>query len=133
MRDDVNGAGMAGVEHQRLPRNSFCAPILSILLEGKSVHRKDARITGQLSRPVWQRPRDPIAHAAPPAKVEVERVRDRQRQNVVRPVGKEGAIQGDRMNRIALEPSARSPGVTSCGIVGVGACPLDGGNARRER
>ena len=133
MRDDVNGAGMPRIERQRLLRNSFGAPILSILLKGKSVHHKDARITRHLSRPVRQRPRHPVAHPAPPAKVEVERMCDRKREHVARPVGEEGIVQRDRMNRIALEPSARGPGVRSRRIIGVGACRLDRSNARGGR
>jgi hypothetical protein len=60
MRDSVNGAGMPRIEHQRLPRNSFGATVLSILLEGKGVHRKNARITWHLSRPVRQQLLDPV-------------------------------------------------------------------------
>src|SRR5262249_23471811 len=37
MSDDVNGAGMTGIECQRAPRDFFGATVLSIFLEGKSV------------------------------------------------------------------------------------------------
>ena len=110
MRDDVNGAGMPRIERQRLLRNSFGAPILSILLEGKSVHRKDARVTRHLSRPVRQHLRHPVAHHASPAKVEVERMRDRKRQHVVRPVDEEGIVERDRM---AGSPSSQARAATA--------------------
>jgi hypothetical protein len=102
MRDHVNGAGMTWIECQRAPRDFFGAAVLSILLEGKGVHRKDTRITRHLSRPVRQHLRDSIAHHAPVAKVEVERVRHCKRQNILRPLGEDCAVKYDRIRRIAV-------------------------------
>jgi len=106
MRDDMNGARMTGIKCQRAPRDFFGKAVLSILLEGKSVHRKDARITRHLGHPVRQHLRDPVAHHAPPAEVEVERVRDRKRQNVMRPVDQDGPVKCDCMCRIAVAAKA---------------------------
>lgn len=133
MRDDVNGAGMPGIERQRLLRNSFGALELSVLLEGEGVHPKNARITRNLSRPVRQHFLDAVAHHAPPAKVEVERVCDRECEDVVRPVDEDGVIKHDRTCRIVVEPSARGHCMKERRIASVAACQFDRGDARGKR
>ena len=79
VRDDVNGARMAGVDGERASRGLFGTTILAVLLQGERVHRQDARITGRRSLPCRQHLRDAIAHRAPPAEPEVERMRDHER------------------------------------------------------
>ena len=133
MGDNVNGAGMTRIECQRAPRDFFGAAVLSVFFQGKSVHRQDARISRHLSRPVRQHHRDPIAHHAPSAKVEVERVRDRKRQNVMGPVGEDGAIKCGCTRRIAVKPSARGQCMTTRGMAGVRTRCLDRRNAGAKR
>ena len=130
MGDDMNGARMARIEAKRAMRYLFGTTILAVLLEGERVHRKHARVAGHRALPFGQHLGDTISHPALPAEAEVERMRDHERENVPRPVDDDGAVTFDRKSRIALEPSTRRSGVTTCWLVLVWANRLDSGHAR---
>jgi hypothetical protein len=129
MGDDVNGARMSRVKAECPPGDLFSTAILAVLLKGERVHREDTRVAGHRGPPFGEQLGDTIPHHAPPAKAEVQRMRDHECRNVARPVDDNGAVTFGRKGWIALKPGARGGRVTTRAVVHVVARRLDGGQA----
>src|SRR5262249_50789189 len=132
MGDDVNGAWMSGIESERAPRNLLGTAILAVLLQAERIHCEDARVAGQRVVPFGQHLGDTGAQHAPPAEAEVERMRDRERDDVARPVDDNGPVTFESKGRIAPQPCTRCGRVTTSRIVQVWGHRLDGGYACRK-
>src|SRR5215475_1696437 len=65
MSDDMNCAGMMGIEGQRTTRHLFGAAILAILFEAESVQRKDAGVAWGRRIPLGKHLGDAISKHAP--------------------------------------------------------------------
>src|SRR5215472_16610252 len=113
MSNDMDGAGMPGIQSQRAPRRFYDATILPIFFESKGIHRKHAGVARHFGRPLRQHFREPVKHHASTAEVEVERVRNRKRQNVMRPSNKNSVIESGRTSGIAIEPGTRGGSVAA--------------------
>ena len=130
--EDVDGAGMPGIDGERAPRQLFGLAILAVLLETERVHREHARVARHRGVPCGQRLRGAVPQHAALPEAKVERMGGREREHVVRPVNDDGAIAFGRERRVAVEPSARRVGVAARRIVRVRAISLDRSEARGE-
>src|SRR5215470_6008956 len=70
--DDMNCAGMMGVEGQGATRHLFGAAILAILFEAESVQRKDAGVARSRRIPLRKHLGDAISKHAPLASPEIK-------------------------------------------------------------
>ena len=129
--DDMDGARMAGVEGERPTRRLFGLSILAVLLEAEGVHRKQARVVARFGVPIRKDLCDPVPQHASPAKAEVERVGERERDDVARPIDDDRPIAFERER--GVRPQARRARPPRDGARDRSSAPgLDRGHAFRS-
>ena len=122
-REGVDGRWQPGLGGERDARLGFGAGVVAVLLERKRMHRAHRGVAREVRAPVPQGARDAALHPCATARVEVERLRDEERDEIARILVDDRAVDRRGSSLRAGEP----------GPCGVGMGPLAPGRAGAER